>query len=417
MSSSSSRIVRAPSPRFSRLLTIAACVTIVVRFWRRLFSRHTDTTPIPPTEGPVTSARLSTAVQSQQNDPAYPEKLETTEKELLRTRRDGKPCNNIVGVGLSGGGIRSATFCLGIFQGLAKQKLLSKIDYLSTVSGGGYFGAFYGRLFTRDKVQTIADVEEILAPRAASAIQAAAVGETFPPGRVFKWLRENGRYLAPSGSGDVLLAGAVMFRNFVAVHVVLATFLLMIFLAAQLLRGGIEFACQAGQCPFWDSFQGILALLAGAKGGIWWSPYVALVPVLFLFFAVPPGWCYWLVEKPNRSIAGSWIPPFYGWLAAVLLSLPGLVIGACRRLDLPAGCGIASKPEGLIAGIVAFLDKDSTFMVSIVVLIIAVETMACLIFKGYWPRVSFQKKGSGKKNQSLIMKISDFGSRSSLRPR
>ncbi|MDX6303281.1 MAG: hypothetical protein QOI77_250, partial [Blastocatellia bacterium] len=39
---------------------------------------------------------------------------------------------------LSGGGIRSATFNLGLLQGLARHELLSKFDYLSTVSGGGF---------------------------------------------------------------------------------------------------------------------------------------------------------------------------------------------------------------------------------------------------------------------------------------
>jgi hypothetical protein len=43
---------------------------------------------------------------------------------------------------LSGGGIRSAAFGLGIIQGLAARGLLDKFDYLSTVSGGGYIGAF-----------------------------------------------------------------------------------------------------------------------------------------------------------------------------------------------------------------------------------------------------------------------------------
>ena len=42
----------------------------------------------------------------------------------------------------SGGGIRSATFGLGIVQSLAKHGLLSKFDYLSTVSGGGYLGSW-----------------------------------------------------------------------------------------------------------------------------------------------------------------------------------------------------------------------------------------------------------------------------------
>lgn len=43
---------------------------------------------------------------------------------------------------LSGGGIRSAAFSLGILQGLARCGLLDKFDYLSTVSGGGYVGSW-----------------------------------------------------------------------------------------------------------------------------------------------------------------------------------------------------------------------------------------------------------------------------------
>jgi hypothetical protein len=43
---------------------------------------------------------------------------------------------------LSGGGIRSAAYGLGILQGLAQQGLLDKFDFLSTVSGGGYIGSW-----------------------------------------------------------------------------------------------------------------------------------------------------------------------------------------------------------------------------------------------------------------------------------
>jgi predicted acylesterase/phospholipase RssA len=61
---------------------------------------------------------------------------------------DGSPIlrpkagSNLVGLALSGGGVRSAAFCLGVLQGLDadKLKLLPRIDYLSTVSGGGYIG-------------------------------------------------------------------------------------------------------------------------------------------------------------------------------------------------------------------------------------------------------------------------------------
>lgn len=55
--------------------------------------------------------------------------------------KDGRLLN-ACGLALSGGGIRSATFCLGIVQVLARRRLLLDFDYLSTVSGGGYLGAF-----------------------------------------------------------------------------------------------------------------------------------------------------------------------------------------------------------------------------------------------------------------------------------
>ena len=43
---------------------------------------------------------------------------------------------------ISGGGIRSASFALGVLQSLAEHKLLGEFDYMSTVSGGGYIGSF-----------------------------------------------------------------------------------------------------------------------------------------------------------------------------------------------------------------------------------------------------------------------------------
>jgi hypothetical protein len=48
---------------------------------------------------------------------------------------------NLIGLALSGGGIRSATFSLGILQALARHGILEHLDFISTVSGGGYLGA------------------------------------------------------------------------------------------------------------------------------------------------------------------------------------------------------------------------------------------------------------------------------------
>src|ERR1044071_1184002 len=56
-----------------------------------------------------------------------------------------------VGLALSGGGIRSATFCLGFLQGLHELRLLRVFDYLSTVSGGGYLGGWWSAWLSREK--------------------------------------------------------------------------------------------------------------------------------------------------------------------------------------------------------------------------------------------------------------------------
>ncbi len=61
-------------------------------------------------------------------------------QEVHRLENDFTTRNNLVGLACSGGGIRSASFCLGVVQYLIAQKWFSKIDYLSTVSGGGYLG-------------------------------------------------------------------------------------------------------------------------------------------------------------------------------------------------------------------------------------------------------------------------------------
>ena len=71
------------------------------------------------------------------------------------TRLPGKT----VGVAFSGGGIRSATFHLGVLQELAEYGLLKQVDYLSTVSGGGYIGSWLGRwireIFIGDRREVI----------------------------------------------------------------------------------------------------------------------------------------------------------------------------------------------------------------------------------------------------------------------
>ncbi len=64
-------------------------------------------------------------------------------------KRVTQPTRDVYGISLSGGGIRSSTFNLGLLQGLHHFRLLDNLDYLSTVSGGGYIGSFWTAWRTR----------------------------------------------------------------------------------------------------------------------------------------------------------------------------------------------------------------------------------------------------------------------------
>jgi hypothetical protein len=174
--------------------------------------------------------------------PILPLELKDEEAAAIRHRRKSaglsEDCGPHVGLAFSGGGIRSATFSLGVLQALARYRLLRRFDYLSTVSGGGYAGGFLGRLFTRPKEDLVRALPKAVQPAAENTLSPADLVEkilTEPGAKPISFLRENGRYLSPTGAGDSLLAGAVVLRNVVSIHVVLGGLLVSVFLLFEAL--------------------------------------------------------------------------------------------------------------------------------------------------------------------------------------
>src|SRR5579863_4706738 len=92
----------------------------------------------------------------------------------------------LVGLAFSGGGIRSATFNLGVLQAVADGGLLGHVDYLSTVSGGGYIGTWLESWIQHQSDEV---VEQNLAPTRAPASQT----EPDP----IQFLRSYSNYLTP----------------------------------------------------------------------------------------------------------------------------------------------------------------------------------------------------------------------------
>jgi len=107
----------------------------------------------------------------------------------------------------SGGGIRSATFCLGVVQSLARAGLLDKFDYLSTVSGGGYVGGWLAS-WTRWNPDGLSGVIAELNAAAASKLEPE-------PDPVF-YLRNFSNYLTPRTgllSADTWTLAAIYLSN------------------------------------------------------------------------------------------------------------------------------------------------------------------------------------------------------------
>ena len=156
--------------------------------------------------------------------PAALKRAELTALNERRARAGSDPAAQVVGVALSGGGIRSATFCLGLFQALARQSLIRRIDFLSTVSGGGYFGSFLGAAFSRSG-GTVDSVESELSNNNSWSV---------------KWLRENGRFLSPNGAGDAWMSAAVALRNWTALQIVLLSFSFLILGLGALIQSVAE---------------------------------------------------------------------------------------------------------------------------------------------------------------------------------
>jgi Patatin-like phospholipase len=115
----------------------------------------------------------------------------------------------LTGLAFSGGGIRSATFNLGILQALGELRILQAFDYLSTVSGGGYIGSWFTALVHREGGD-VRVVEELVATESPS-------GAPCPDHPAVRYLRDYSNYLTPRRgllSGDTWAAIATYLRNF-----------------------------------------------------------------------------------------------------------------------------------------------------------------------------------------------------------
>lgn len=141
---------------------------------------------------------------------------------------------NLTALCFSGGGIRSATFGLGIVQALAKHRLLKNFDYLSTVSGGGYLGSWLSAWVCREQRTRTDDDErpdgdelkvgigkvqnriDCVSPGSSNNGTGPRRGNPNPEPTQLQHLREYSNYMSPKSgllSADTWTLAAIYSRN------------------------------------------------------------------------------------------------------------------------------------------------------------------------------------------------------------
>jgi len=243
---------------------------------------------------------------------SYPSEMEQREAAAIHKRRNEVDTSrdpeekaptslppDCIGIALSGGGIRSATYALGVLQALAAAKILGRIDVLSSASGGGYIGGFLGRLYTRiaaDTPDKIGRIETVL---------------TDPNSAEIWWLRRYADYLVGSGRSDVQTDVAIIARNLAAVLVCIGLLFLGSFGALRWISASLLPVPAAG----WG--------IAGIPVSPWWPAAAAVL----LIAALPLAIGYWLTPSAGSRSPYSRFGAL-GW--AVLLGCAVTAIGVTK---------------------------------------------------------------------------------------
>ena len=179
---------------------------------------------------------------------------------------------------LSGGGIRSAAFSLGVMQALAtnprrpdgtragkpEDSLLSRFHYLSTVSGGGYAGGWLSAWLTHAYGHKGGDW---------SSVWQAMAGERPVPEeepRQFAWLRTYSNYLTPKlglASADAWATAALSLRNLILNWFVILPVLCAVLIVLKLVASTVAWVSQFDPQACAASF-GQPSFFLGAAGGV-----------------------------------------------------------------------------------------------------------------------------------------------------
>lgn len=242
---------------------------------------------------------------------------------------------DLFGLAFSGGGIRSATFNLGVLQTLSQIGLLKYVDYLSTVSGGGYIGTWLAGWIRRelDTVQEgiknkdldpdrIGAVMDEIQRRLSPVRSPNPMDEHVRP---IRFLREYSNYLTPKTgflSSDTWTMIGIYVRNTLLNQVIIVS----LFAAALLLPRN------------WFKFSNYLS---NSLAPVWVAAALWMLGGFYLIKNLKR-----LDPRSGECIAGSESvkapgseesPPWYArpWVVHALVVMPWLL--ACALVARPVG--------------------------------------------------------------------------------
>jgi hypothetical protein len=238
---------------------------------------------------------------------------------------------------LSGGGVRSAAFNLGVLQGLARLGLLNRFHYLSTVSGGGYIGSWLGAWRLRSQ-NGIADVSRGLAwpDRIGNASVPPRVPDAIGNLRCFT------NYLTPSAgflSADTWASVGIIGRNLLLNHIVIVPLVAALLVLAKLVGAVAHEHCVMALWEWWNKHVSI-ALFGNSLTASYMGCF--LIPGAFAAL----GWITLSIARPSwdgrrcsaptpsrERFAEIW-PPRLG----ILLVLVGAILfGLIASKSIPQG--------------------------------------------------------------------------------
>jgi len=143
-------------------------------------------------------------MQRRRNEHEFAEVFSEEKKRIDAQRKSRQDeTDRLVGLAISGGGIRSASFGMGVLQGLDRHGFLKYLDYLSTVSGGGYIGS---SLTWFNHLQAGLDWKFPFGTKGIGA-------RSGPDTDVLSFIRQHGNYLTPGNNLSAMSFFATILRN------------------------------------------------------------------------------------------------------------------------------------------------------------------------------------------------------------